>query len=48
MTPAQAVAVCHEYAHLTPHLTALAPYRPAVSAAPAPGSPLLKPCPATS
>ncbi|NDZ69450.1 FtsK/SpoIIIE domain-containing protein [Streptomyces cyaneofuscatus] len=48
MTPAQAVAICREYAHLTPHLAALAPFRPAVSAAPAPGSPLLKPRPATS
>ncbi|MEU5968893.1 FtsK/SpoIIIE domain-containing protein [Streptomyces globisporus] len=47
MTPAQAVAVCHEYAHLTPHLAALAPFRPAASTAPAPGSPLLKPRPAT-
>ncbi|MEW5542692.1 FtsK/SpoIIIE domain-containing protein [Streptomyces cyaneofuscatus] len=48
MTPAEAVAVCREYAHLTPHLAALAPFRPAVSTAPAPGSPLLKPRPATS
>ncbi|MEV7881387.1 FtsK/SpoIIIE domain-containing protein [Streptomyces microflavus] len=48
MTPAEAVAVCREYAHLTPHLAALAPFRPAVSAAPAPGSPFLKPRPATS
>ncbi|MBT2424807.1 plasmid transfer protein [Streptomyces sp. ISL-112] len=48
MTPAEAVAICREYAHLTPHLAALAPFRPAVSAAPAPGSPLLKPRPATS
>lgn len=48
MTPAEAVAVCREYAHLTPHIAALAPFRPAVSAAPAPGSPLLKPRPATS
>ncbi|MFE9700932.1 FtsK/SpoIIIE domain-containing protein [Streptomyces sp. NPDC006270] len=48
MTPAEAVAVCREYAHLTPHMAALAPFRPAVSAAPAPGSPLLKPRPATS
>ncbi|NEE54554.1 plasmid transfer protein, partial [Streptomyces sp. SID8455] len=47
MTPAEAVAVCHEYAHLTPHLAALAPFRPAVSTAPAPGSLLLKPRPAT-
>ncbi|MFD5901523.1 FtsK/SpoIIIE domain-containing protein [Streptomyces microflavus] len=48
MTPAEAVAICREYAHLTPHLAALAPFRPAISAAPAPGSPLLKPRPATS
>ncbi|MEU1325927.1 FtsK/SpoIIIE domain-containing protein [Streptomyces microflavus] len=48
MTPAEAVAVCREYAHLTPHIAALAPFRPAVSAAPAPGYPLLKPRPATS
>ncbi|MFD8060347.1 FtsK/SpoIIIE domain-containing protein [Streptomyces cyaneofuscatus] len=48
MTPAEAVAICREYAHLTPHLAALARFRPAVSAAPAPGSPLLKPRPATS
>ncbi|MFJ1774337.1 FtsK/SpoIIIE domain-containing protein [[Kitasatospora] papulosa] len=48
MTPAEAVAICREYAHLTPHLAALAPFRPAVSAAPAPGSPFLKPRPATS
>ncbi|MFE1731367.1 FtsK/SpoIIIE domain-containing protein [Streptomyces bacillaris] len=48
MPPAQAVAVCHEYAHLTPHFAALAPFRPAISAAPAPGSQLLKPRPATS
>ncbi|MFE3433040.1 FtsK/SpoIIIE domain-containing protein [Streptomyces sp. NPDC059171] len=47
MTPAETVAICHEYAHLTPHLAALAPFRPAVSTAPAPGSPLLKPRPAT-
>ncbi|WP_103535956.1 FtsK/SpoIIIE domain-containing protein [Streptomyces sp. SM11] len=48
MTPAEAVAICREYAHLTPQIAALAPFRPAVSAAPAPGSPLLKPRPATS
>ncbi|MFI8159611.1 FtsK/SpoIIIE domain-containing protein [Streptomyces microflavus] len=48
MTPAEAVAICREYAHLTPHIAALAPFRPAVSAAPAPGSPLLNPRPATS
>ncbi|MFD7853013.1 FtsK/SpoIIIE domain-containing protein [Streptomyces microflavus] len=48
MTPAEAVAICREYAHLTPHIAALAPFRPAISAAPAPGSPFLKPRPATS
>ncbi|MDX3374189.1 FtsK/SpoIIIE domain-containing protein [Streptomyces sp. ME02-6991-2A] len=48
MTPAEAVAICREYAHLTPHIAALAPFRPAVSAAPASGSPLFKPRPATS
>ncbi|CAD5970199.1 MULTISPECIES: FtsK/SpoIIIE domain-containing protein [unclassified Streptomyces] len=48
MTPAEAVAICREYAHLTPNIAALAPFRPAVSTAPAPGSPLLKPRPATS
>ncbi|MDW4903143.1 FtsK/SpoIIIE domain-containing protein [Streptomyces californicus] len=48
MTPAEAVAVCREFAHLTPHLAALAPFRPALSAAPAPGPSLLKPRPATS
>ncbi|MFB8025270.1 MULTISPECIES: FtsK/SpoIIIE domain-containing protein [unclassified Streptomyces] len=48
MTPAEAVAVCREHAHLTPHIAALAPFRPAISTAPAPGSPLLKPRPATS
>lgn len=48
MTPAEAVAICREYAHLTPHIAALAPFQPAVSAAPAPGSPFFKPRPATS
>ncbi|SCE57050.1 DNA segregation ATPase FtsK/SpoIIIE, S-DNA-T family [Streptomyces sp. Termitarium-T10T-6] len=47
MTPAQAVAICREFAHLTPHLAALAPFRPAVLAAPAPAVPLLKPRPVT-
>ncbi|MFG2219018.1 FtsK/SpoIIIE domain-containing protein [Streptomyces sp. NPDC048685] len=45
MTPADAVAACQEYAHLTPHLAALAPFRPAVHTAPAPAAPLLKPVP---
>ncbi|MEI5034157.1 FtsK/SpoIIIE domain-containing protein [Streptomyces sp. S1A(2023)] len=47
MTPAEAVAVCREFAHLTPHLAALAPFRPVVPAAPAPVMPLLKPRPVT-
>ncbi|MFJ2014704.1 FtsK/SpoIIIE domain-containing protein [Streptomyces globisporus] len=47
MTPAEAVAVCREFAHLTPHLAALAPFRPVVPAALAPAIPLLKPRPVT-
>ncbi|WP_406225130.1 FtsK/SpoIIIE domain-containing protein [Streptomyces anulatus] len=47
MTPAEAVAVCREFAHFTPHLAALAPFRPVVPAAPAPAVPLLKPRPVT-
>ncbi|MEV0888249.1 FtsK/SpoIIIE domain-containing protein [Streptomyces microflavus] len=47
MTPAEAVAVCRDFAHLTPHLAALAPFRPVVPAAPAPAMPLLKPRPVT-
>ncbi|MEU7332616.1 FtsK/SpoIIIE domain-containing protein [Streptomyces parvus] len=47
MSPAEAVAVCREFAHLTPHLAALAPFRPVVPAAPAPAVPLLKPRPVT-
>ncbi len=47
MTPAEVVAVCHEFAHLTPHLAALGPFRPVVPAAPAPAVPLLKPRPVT-
>ncbi|MFJ9262887.1 FtsK/SpoIIIE domain-containing protein [Streptomyces bacillaris] len=47
MTPAEVVAVCREFAHLTPHLAALAPFRPVVPAAPAPAMPLLKPRPVT-
>ncbi|WP_442813146.1 FtsK/SpoIIIE domain-containing protein [Streptomyces sp. NBC_01800] len=49
MTPAQAVAVCREYAHLTPHIAALAPFRPLVPADPAPAAtgPLVKPVPVT-
>ncbi|MFJ1595591.1 FtsK/SpoIIIE domain-containing protein [Streptomyces sp. NPDC088261] len=37
MSPAEAVAVCREYAHLTPHLPALAPFRPSVPDVVVPG-----------
>ncbi|MDT0456813.1 FtsK/SpoIIIE domain-containing protein [Streptomyces sp. DSM 41527] len=48
-SPAEAMAVCREYAHLTPDLPALAPFRPAVSAEPAPDEApsLIKPRPVT-
>ncbi|MFD4946194.1 FtsK/SpoIIIE domain-containing protein [Streptomyces sp. NPDC058409] len=47
MTAADAVALCHEYAHLTPDIPALAPFRPVVRATPASASPLVKPRPVT-
>ncbi|WP_329616679.1 FtsK/SpoIIIE domain-containing protein [Streptomyces brevispora] len=47
MTAADAVAICREYAHLTPDIAALAPFRPVVRTAPAPASPLVKPIPVT-
>ncbi|MFJ2637982.1 FtsK/SpoIIIE domain-containing protein [Streptomyces sp. NPDC087511] len=49
MTAADAVAICHEYAHLTPTVPALAPFRPAVpvTTAPAGAPPLVKPRPVT-
>ncbi|WP_406394411.1 FtsK/SpoIIIE domain-containing protein [Streptomyces sp. NBC_00887] len=49
MSAADAVALCHEYAHLTPGVPALAPFRPVVrtAAAPAPASPLASPRPVT-
>ncbi|MGS2587912.1 FtsK/SpoIIIE domain-containing protein [Streptomyces hebeiensis] len=48
MTPDEAVAICREYAHLTPALPGLAPFRPAVPADPASHGPsLVKPVPAT-
>ncbi|MFJ2646580.1 FtsK/SpoIIIE domain-containing protein [Streptomyces sp. NPDC087420] len=49
MTPAEAVAICREYAHLTPHLSALAPFRPAApdAVAPDPARPLITPRPVT-
>ncbi|MGW7572480.1 FtsK/SpoIIIE domain-containing protein [Streptomyces sp. NPDC054765] len=48
-SPAEAAAVCREYAHLTPALPALAPFRPAVPAEPAPDDApsLIKPRPVT-
>ncbi|MCS0638740.1 FtsK/SpoIIIE domain-containing protein [Streptomyces sp. LP05-1] len=49
MTPAEAVAICRQYAHLTPRLPALAPFRPAVPAdtLPADPSPLVTAFPST-
>lgn len=47
MTAADAVAICREYAHLTPDIAALAPFRPVVRTVPAPASPLVKPVPVT-
>jgi DNA segregation ATPase FtsK/SpoIIIE, S-DNA-T family len=40
MSAADAVATCHEYAHLTPDIPALAPFRPVVRTAPGSASPL--------
>lgn len=40
MSAADAVATCHEYAHLTPDVPALAPFRPVVRTAPGSASPL--------
>lgn len=49
MTAAEAVAICREYAHLTPDIAALALFRPVVrtTPAPVPASPLAKPRPVT-
>lgn len=49
VSPNEVVAVCQEFAHLTPHLPALAPFRPAIPAAPKPtmAPTLIKPRPAT-
>ncbi|MFJ9059812.1 FtsK/SpoIIIE domain-containing protein [Streptomyces sp. NPDC102409] len=47
LSAADAVAVCHEYAHLTPDVPALAPFRPVVRTKPAPASPLVNPRPVT-
>lgn len=47
MTAAEAVAICREYAHMTPDIAALAPFRPVVRTTPAPAAPLAKPRPVT-
>ncbi|MFJ9702581.1 FtsK/SpoIIIE domain-containing protein [Streptomyces fradiae] len=48
MTPAEAVTVCRQYAHLTPHIPALEPFRPVIPAEPAADAvPLVKPIPVT-
>ncbi|MEU5804766.1 FtsK/SpoIIIE domain-containing protein [Streptomyces sp. NPDC047804] len=47
MSAADAVAICHEYAHLTPDVPALAPFRPVVRTAPGSASPLVNPRPVT-
>ncbi|QNE76101.1 plasmid transfer protein [Streptomyces finlayi] len=47
MSAADAVAVCHEYAHLTPDIPALTPFRPVVRTAPAGVPPLVIPVPVT-
>ncbi|MFI0033179.1 FtsK/SpoIIIE domain-containing protein [Streptomyces albidoflavus] len=47
-TPADAVAACRKYAHLVPHLPALAPFRPpAPVVEPSPGGSLVRPFPVT-
>ncbi|MFJ2173962.1 FtsK/SpoIIIE domain-containing protein [Streptomyces sp. NPDC087851] len=47
-TPEDAAAVCRQYAHLTPHIPALAPFRPALPApAPVDAPTLVKPRPVT-
>lgn len=47
MSAADAVATCHEFAHLTPDVPALAPFRPVIRTKPAPASPLATPRPVT-
>ncbi|MGW7307206.1 FtsK/SpoIIIE domain-containing protein [Streptomyces sp. NPDC054835] len=49
LTAAKAAAICAEYAHLTPAIPALAPYRPVIPAQtpPVESVPLVKPVPAT-
>ncbi|MFF0077393.1 FtsK/SpoIIIE domain-containing protein [Streptomyces sp. NPDC005494] len=47
LSAADAVAICHEYAHMTPDVSALAPFRPVVRTAPGSASPLVQPRPVT-
>ncbi|MFJ8392052.1 FtsK/SpoIIIE domain-containing protein [Streptomyces sp. NPDC094144] len=47
MTAADAVAICREYAHLTPDIEVLASFRPVVRTTPAPAAPLVSPVPVT-
>ncbi|WP_329616542.1 FtsK/SpoIIIE domain-containing protein [Streptomyces brevispora] len=47
MTPAAAVAICREYAHLTPNIPALAPFRPVLTTTPDAPVPLVAPVPVT-
>ncbi|MGW1095931.1 FtsK/SpoIIIE domain-containing protein [Streptomyces sp. NPDC002455] len=47
MSAADAVATCHEYAHVTPDVPALVPFRPVVRTKPTPASPLVAPVPVT-
>ncbi|MET7603212.1 FtsK/SpoIIIE domain-containing protein [Streptomyces avermitilis] len=46
-TPAEATAVCREFAHLVPHLPALDPFRPYVPEPAIDGPSLVKPVPVT-
>ncbi|MFF5824438.1 FtsK/SpoIIIE domain-containing protein [[Kitasatospora] papulosa] len=48
LSAADAVVTCHEYAHLTPDVPALAPFRPVVRTAPGSASPLGASAPVTA
>ncbi|MEU5486958.1 FtsK/SpoIIIE domain-containing protein [Streptomyces sp. NPDC020196] len=48
LSAADAVAICREYAHLTPDVPALAPFRPVVRTAPGSASPLGASAPVTA
>lgn len=49
LTPAEAVAICRQFAHLAPDVPALAPFRPIVRPEPMPAdpAPAVRPVPAT-